>query len=149
MIAVINGQKKEGELWKGAVKEMVHKTKLFNESDAQRSQVWARRDRISLFLYCKHTSYSAFLTPGVAFLMDIPGAKHFLLFILTTIGVVPSRTMTSLQQLNSIMSLWSLNTTPQLQVAREFGHNHCLVCTYSNSEWGFGSYCMKLRPVAG
>ena len=61
--------------------------------------------------------------------MDIPGAKHFLLRILTVIGVVTSRVRRSLQQLKAITSLWSLNAAPQLQLGPE-PQLHCLVWTY-------------------
>ena len=50
------------------------------------------------------TSYWPFI-PCIVFCMDIPGAKHFLLRILTVIGVVTSRVRRSLQQLNAITSL--------------------------------------------
>ena len=41
----------------------------------------------------------------MTFFIDIPGDKHFLLRIVTVIGVVKSRVRKSLQQLNSITSL--------------------------------------------
>ena len=75
------------------------------------------------------TSYLPF-TPGIMFFMDIPGARHFLLLILTVIGVVSSRILRSLQQLNSMTSLWSLKTVPQLQLVTLVpSQAHCLVWT--------------------
>ena len=80
------------------------------------------------------TSYSPF-TPGMTVLIDIPGDKHFLLLILTRrgVGLLLSCFRKMLQQENSITSLWSLNTTPQMQVGtRRSGRLlqvHCLAWT--------------------
>lgn len=64
------------------------------------------------------------------FLMDIPGARQLLLRFFTVIGVVLSRISWSLQQLNSITSLWSLKMAPQLHVMVLASlQAHCLVWT--------------------
>lgn len=78
------------------------------------------------------TSYSPLIVPGYLFLMDIPGAKHFLLRILSVRGVVVSLSKIALQQLISMTSLWSLRTTPQVQLALRWPqlHAQCLTWTY-------------------
>lgn len=78
------------------------------------------------------TSYSPLIVPGYLFLMDIPGAKHFLLRILSVRGVVVSLSKIALQQLISMTSLWSLRATPQVQLALRWPqlHAQCLTWTY-------------------
>ena len=67
--------------------------------------------------------------------MDIPGARQFLLRFFTVIGVVLSRISWSLQQLNSITSLWSLKIAPQLHVIVLASlQAHCLVWTFKGNK---------------
>ena len=99
---------------------------------------WLKLPVVSTFSNHVLTSYLLF-TPGITFFMDIPGDKHFLLRIFTVIGVLLSRTINWLQQLNSITSLWSLRTTPQLQLTLLIGRSslsqiHCRVWTYRYSK---------------
>lgn len=84
---------------------------------------------ITIIVIGKPTWYLALSTPDCNFVMEIPGERHFLLRIFTLKGVVLSRTMWSLQQLNSITSLWSLKAAPQLQVTPPL-QVHCLVWTF-------------------
>lgn len=106
------------------------------------------------------TSYWPLTVPGYLFLMDIPDAKHFLLLILSVTGVVVSRSKIALQQLSSITSLWSLRTTPQLQLTTYLSqlHAQCLTWTFrrkkyiscqsiftSLMDWDVFSVALKIR----
>lgn len=77
------------------------------------------------------TVYSLF-PPLNFFAKWIPGLRHFLLRNLTCkgVGCVFWNIRSLLQQLNSMTSLWSLRTAPQLHVAPRRLHAHCLVWTY-------------------
>ena len=77
------------------------------------------------------TTYLVF-EPSIVLLRDIPGLKHFSLRILICRGVSCSfwNLRSLLQQLNSIRSLWSLNTAAQLQVISSRLQVHSLVWIY-------------------